>query len=90
MENAYAVIVGTKSFCLLPPTDAAYVPRQLIRQGKVITLCDDNHPLAEIRPLPRPSTSRRPFGLGRGTFTVPEDFGKVDPEIEQMFYGGPA
>ena len=62
----------------------------LIRQGKVITLCDDNRPLAEIRPLPRPAITRRPFGLGRGTFTVPEDFGKVDPEMERMFYGGPA
>ena len=48
----------------------------LIREGKIITLCDANEPLAEIRPLPRPSTTRRPFGLARGTFSVPADFGE--------------
>jgi len=57
----------------------------LIRAGNVITLCDDNRPLAEIHPLPRPSTARRPFGLGRGTFTVPVDFAKGDQDIERMF-----
>jgi len=62
----------------------------LIREGKVITLCEANEPLAEIRPLSRPMTTRRPFGLARGQFTVPADFGKPDPEIERMFYGEPA
>ena len=59
----------------------------LIREGKIITLCDADLPLAEIRPLPRPGITRRPFGLARGTFTVPENFGQADPEIERMFYG---
>ncbi len=62
----------------------------LIREGQVITLWDKDRPLAEIHPLPRPATTRRPFGLGRGSFTVPEDFGKADPDIERMFYGDPA
>ena len=62
----------------------------LIRAGNVITLCDNNRPVAEIHPLPRPLTARRPFGLGRGTFTVPDDFGNADPEIERMFCGEPA
>lgn len=61
----------------------------LIRSGQVITLCEDNQPVAEIRPLPKPATARRPFGLARGLFTVPADQGKVDPEIERMFYGEP-
>ena len=62
----------------------------LIREGKIITLCDANQPLAEIRPLPQPPTTRRPFGLARGTFSVPTDFGERDLEIERMFYGEPA
>jgi antitoxin (DNA-binding transcriptional repressor) of toxin-antitoxin stability system len=59
----------------------------LIRAGKVITLCDADQPVAEIRPLPPRSVGRRAFGLARGRFTVPEDFGKPDPEIEGLFYG---
>lgn len=62
----------------------------LIREGKIITLCEANQPLAEIRPLPRPTATRRPFGLARGQFAVPADFGKADPDIERMFYGEPA
>ena len=62
----------------------------LIREGKIITLCDANQPLAEIRPLPRPATTRRPFGLARGTFSLPADFGEQDMDVERMFYGEPA
>ncbi|HAB18114.1 MAG TPA: type II toxin-antitoxin system Phd/YefM family antitoxin [Verrucomicrobiota bacterium] len=59
----------------------------LVREGVVITLCDQNLPLAEIRPLPRPLNERRPFGLARGTLIVPEDFGQPDADIEEMFFG---
>ena len=62
----------------------------LIREGKIITLCDANEPLAEIRPLSRPTTMRRPFGLARSTFSVPADFGERDMDVERMFYGEPA
>jgi antitoxin (DNA-binding transcriptional repressor) of toxin-antitoxin stability system len=61
----------------------------LIREGKVITLCEANQPLAEIRPLRQPMTTRRPFGLARGQFAVLADFGKPDPGIERLFYGEP-
>jgi antitoxin (DNA-binding transcriptional repressor) of toxin-antitoxin stability system len=59
----------------------------LIRAGQTITLCEANQPLAEIRPLPRRIKTRRPFGLARGTFTVPADFSEPDAEIERMFFG---
>lgn len=60
VENAYAVIVGTKSFCLLPPTDCAYVPRKLIRQGKWI-LRDESETTAATKSIEKrnPSPSRR-------------------------------
>ena len=61
----------------------------LIRAGKVITLCDADQPVAEIRPLPRRVSGRRAFGLARGAFTVPEDFGTPNADVERMFYGEP-
>jgi antitoxin (DNA-binding transcriptional repressor) of toxin-antitoxin stability system len=61
----------------------------LIRAGKLITLCDADQPVAEIRPLPRRMPARRAFGLARGTFSVPDDFGKPDLDLERMFYGEP-
>ena len=61
----------------------------LIRAGKVITLCEGDQPVAEIRPLPRKETTRRPFGLARGSLQVPSDFGAASAEIERMFYDNP-
>ena len=59
----------------------------LIRAGEVITLCEGQQPLAEIRPLDRGLQGRRPFGLARGTFSVPDSFGADDPETAALFYG---
>lgn len=60
----------------------------LIRAGEIITLCDADEPVAEIRPLPpRKTAERRPFGLARGVFTVPDDFDEPNTNIERMFYG---
>jgi antitoxin (DNA-binding transcriptional repressor) of toxin-antitoxin stability system len=58
-----------------------------IRRGETIVLCDASRPLAEIRPCKPTPTQRRPFGLARGLFELPADFGGDDAEIEQMFYG---
>jgi antitoxin (DNA-binding transcriptional repressor) of toxin-antitoxin stability system len=58
-----------------------------IRRGETIVISEANRPLAEIRPLPQPPAQRRPFGLARGLFSVPADFGAPDPAIERMFYG---
>ena len=45
-----------------------------VAAGETVILCNRNVPVAEIRPLPRRRTARRPVGLGRGTFQVPPTF----------------
>jgi antitoxin (DNA-binding transcriptional repressor) of toxin-antitoxin stability system len=77
-NTAVDILEAERNFSELTP---------LIRKGETITLCDANQPIAEIRPLPRPMKSRRPFGLARGIFSVPLNFGEPDQGIERMFYG---
>ena len=43
-------------------------------------ICRRNVPVAELRPLPRPRRRKRPIGLARGTFEVPEAFFEPPPE----------
>ena len=65
-----------------------YVAR--LEEGDVILLCRRNEPVAEIRALPRARTKRRPFGLARGQFSVPDSF--FDPlpaDILDAFEKGP-
>ena len=61
-----------------------------LQEGESILLCRRNEPVAEIRALPRARTERRPFGLARGQFTVPDSF--FDPlpdDILEAFEKGP-
>jgi len=45
-----------------------------VAAGETVLICNRNVPVAEIRPLPRRRTTRRPVGLARGTFAVPPAF----------------
>lgn len=58
-----------------------------VKQGERIVLCDRNRPFAEIRPLALTEEGKRPFGLGRGEFVVPDDFNEPVREIEVLFSG---
>ena len=51
---------------------SAYLER--VAKGETILLCKRNTPIAEIRPLPRRRTVRRPLGLDQGSFVVPPEF----------------
>jgi antitoxin (DNA-binding transcriptional repressor) of toxin-antitoxin stability system len=51
-----------------------------IERGEVVVLCRRNVPIAEIRPLPRSRTKRRPIGLAKGTFEVPPSFFEPLPD----------
>lgn len=61
-----------------------------LREGETILLCRRNEPVAEIRALPSTRKKRRPFGLARGQFTVPDSFFEPLPEeVVASFETGP-
>ncbi len=56
--------------------------------GETIVLCKRNVPIAEIRPIRQPRSEKRPIGLAKGAFTIPEAFFEPLPEEEvESFYG---
>ncbi len=48
-------------------------------EGEKVILCRHNEEIAEIRPLPRPPTRKRPVGIDRG-LKIPESFFEPLPE----------
>ena len=64
-----------------------YLDRVL--QGETVVLCRRNLPIAEIRPLQQPPADKRPIGLAKGSFTVPDGFFEPLPtEMLDTFEGG--
>lgn len=60
-----------------------------LEAGETIVLCRGDEPIAEIRPLSRIDTAPRPFGLARGTFSVPDAFFEPLPDdVVEGFEGG--
>jgi antitoxin (DNA-binding transcriptional repressor) of toxin-antitoxin stability system len=53
-----------------------------VEQGETILVCRRNVAVAELRPLPRQPTQKRPVGLARGTFRVTKAF--FDPLPEEI------
>jgi antitoxin (DNA-binding transcriptional repressor) of toxin-antitoxin stability system len=65
---------------------SAYLRR--LAKGEHILLCNRNQPIAEIRPLPRRRTARRPIGIDKGRLRVPPAFFEpLPPEILAGFGG---
>lgn len=61
-----------------------------LSKGESILLCKRNIPIAEIRPLSPKASKKRPIGLAKNDFQVPNDFFKPLPkEIEKSFYPNP-
>ena len=60
-----------------------------LQEGEAILLCRRNEPIAEIRALPRARTKRRPFGLARGQFEIPDSvFEPLPDDILDAFEKG--
>lgn len=51
-----------------------------VEKGENIILCRRNLPIAEIRPISRKLSEKRPIGLAKGDFTVPASFFDELPE----------
>jgi antitoxin (DNA-binding transcriptional repressor) of toxin-antitoxin stability system len=51
-----------------------------VEHGGPVTITRHNVPIAEIRAVPRPDASPRPWGLGKGSFEVPADFDAPLPD----------
>ena len=65
---------------------SAYLDR--LAEGETIVLCKRNVPIAEIRALPTPPNSKRPIGLAKGRFEIPDRFFAPLPEdLIRSFHG---
>jgi len=59
-----------------------------VQKGEKILLCKRNQPVAEIRQIAPTSKSRRPIGLAKSIFQVPDTFFEELPgEIVALFNG---
>lgn len=59
-----------------------------VERGQVIVVARHNQPIAQIQPLHGRVTRRRPAGLCRGEFQVPEGFNAPLPQdILEAFEG---
>lgn len=55
-----------------------YLPN--LERGETILLCKRNVPVAEIRPVPRPSLEKRPIGLDKGLVKISKKFFEPLPD----------
>jgi antitoxin (DNA-binding transcriptional repressor) of toxin-antitoxin stability system len=51
-----------------------------LKKGETIILCKHNEPVAEIRGLPSHPSRKRPIGLAKGQFTIPDSFFEPLPD----------
>ena len=59
-----------------------------LEQGETIILCRRNTPIAEIRPLPRPRSEKRPIGLAKGQWKITKKFFQpLPPKLLNAFRG---
>lgn len=59
-----------------------------VAAGGSVVICKHNRPVAELRPVAEVRTTPRPFGLGAGTFEVPDSFFEPLPDADiDLFYG---
>lgn len=59
-----------------------------VAAGETLLIVEQDHPIAEIRPVASPMPGPRPIGLAAGQFTVPDDFdAPLSEEILRDFEG---
>lgn len=70
--------MGTISLQDIQNDPLAFLRR--VEAGEAFVVFQDERPLAEVRPLTKPATQLRPFGLSAGRFSVPADFDQPLPD----------
>ncbi len=51
-----------------------------VEAGESFIIVQENKPIAELKPITKKKKPRRPFGLCKGEFTVPDDFDAPLPD----------
>lgn len=51
-----------------------------VEAGESFIIVQENKPIAELKPITKNKKPRRPFGLCKGEFVVPDDFDDPLPE----------
>jgi prevent-host-death family protein len=59
-----------------------------VERGETILLCKRNQPVAEIRPLAARPQKKRPIGLAKKKFTVPDSFFDELPDETLALFRG--
>ena len=59
-----------------------------VEHGETVLLCRRNQPIAEIRPLATPLHKKRPVGMAKGKFSVPDSFFEDLPEETTALFEG--
>lgn len=59
-----------------------------VEKGERIVVCKRNRPIAEIRPIPPRPAEKRPIGLAKGTFCVPDSFFDELPDETIALFSG--
>jgi prevent-host-death family protein len=60
-----------------------------VEGGDTVVLCRRNVPIAEIRPIRRPSDKQRPVGIDRGMKIPPSFFEPLPDAVLDAFEGHP-
>ena len=60
-----------------------------VEKGERVVVCKRNRPIAEIRQITPKTKDKRPIGLAKGTFTMPDSFfDELPDETVALFSGG--
>jgi len=51
-----------------------------VEAGETILILQDSHPVAEMKPVSNGTPRKRPTGLAKGEFVVPDDFNDPLPD----------
>lgn len=67
--------------------NASAVIRRVVA-GETIVIVDNDHAVAEIKPILDVADQARPYGLAKGQFLVPDDFDAPLSEDELRLFEG--